>query len=444
MTDGATGELIYHFTPNGDELEDGLELGAEVASDFVKSAAPWRLAAVQRPDAGAPCREAAVQGYLLKAVSPKIDDEMAPVEQAVPMVVVQRTQNMAVEDFISAAGGFSLSPSIARVDVESLDAALPAGSVFLSRKGESRARRRRRVVSLISAHAPYYVAATRHIGDEHWRLTAFLPRQKDRSVTLEPPWRLNGLPDADTNGCRAELELSLNNPEELCRQLLKTSFRGDTASVIKLDNGSVLPREPVTAIFHDRLYFVRQVRFKFFVKAELDEATNRTSNFKASLELVPDPRDVAHVRAPQRDGACLLGQLAEPVEDGDGSRLFAVVPASEDEVKEPQLKALVGWVTLDGEPLRAPLAVGAYERADSAGLRVRWKAGDLVLLSVADGTLPVILGAPRLSRPALKDAEAADMALFGTRVALAEGITVKRGEVVIVVRTTVKGGLDVE
>lgn len=407
-----------------------------------------RLTGLTRGSGGLPVSAAPIHhelDYLLRAESEKLAKEAVAVEQPAAIKVLQRPSNQPVEDFIGMAGQFEIAASTDRLDVTMLDAALPDGVVFLARTGESARRRRDRVLALLSSRTAKYVGASRAIGDEHWRLTAFPETERSRQVTLPEPWALDGLSDTE-GGCRVRLTLRVTRGRNVYAELLRTAKEGETAPAIKLTDNHHLPREPMTVVFGEELLFMRRMALRFFgdALAENPEAEGEV-NLDIVLDLVPDPLTASAARIAAQVSALLLAKLVDPVEAGQNSRLMAVEPAPRDDVEEPALKVLADWATPRGmPPLRAVMAAPAYERSDNAGLQVRWQAGDLVLVSVADGMIPAILGAPRLSRGALSENNAADMAIYGARVNLAERVLIEDELVELKADTKVHGNLDVK
>lgn len=477
VEDGETMHLDYRVMPTSATFKAGLVRGAALGARVDASEPHGRLAAVARGSGSlheSARRDDNELGYLLRAESKELAAEDVAVEQLAGLEVLQRLSEQAAEDFISAAGRFDVSPSTDRLDATILDAALPDGTVFLARMGESARRRRDRVLALLSARTVKYVGASRTIGDKHWRLTAFPETEPGRQVTLAQPWSLDGLSDT-TGGCRLRLALRVTTGPAIYAELLETARQGDAASTIKLTDMHRLPREPMTVVFGEETLFMRRMALRFIGDALGERADEKGDvNLEIVLDLVRDPLALRTVRTPPLASALLLGRLVDPVEAGVGQRLMAVEPAPGDGVEEPALQILTDWATPDGSPLRAVMAAPAYERSDSAGLQVRWKVGDLVLVSVADGLLPVILGAPRLSRAALSEGKAADMAMQGARIVLgahalntapdtiltleqggqaclkaahvelAERVLIKEDQVKITANTTVQGNLDVE
>ncbi|MBB3319942.1 hypothetical protein FHT77_005860 [Rhizobium sp. BK181] len=477
VEDGETARLDYRVVPRGAAFKAALVRGVALHSSVDPDEPHGRLAALAHSSGS--LHESAERdhhglGYLLRAESKELFAESIAVDQLASLEVVQRQSEQAAEDFIGAAGRFEVSPSTDRLDMTMLDAALPDGVVFLARTGESARRRRDRVLALLSARAAKYVGASRAIGDKHWRLTAFPETEMGRQVTLAEPWALEGLSDT-AGGCRLRLSLRVATGRAIYAELLKTSKQGDTAGTIKLTDKHRLPREPMTVVFGKETHFMRRMALRFIGDALDDSPQERGDvNIEIVLDLVPDPAVARPARTLPQVSALLLGRLVDPVEAGAGRRLMAVEPAPGDAFEEPALKALADWATPDGTSLRAVMAANAYERPGGAGLQVRWQAGDLVLVSVADGLLPVILGAPRLSRAALSGSEAVDMAMQGACVALgahapdaepdtmltleqggqvsikavgvnlAKRVVIKEDLVTITTNTTVQGNLDVE
>lgn len=477
VEDGETAHLDYCVLPDSTDFEAALVRGVALRARVDPKEPHGRLTALARDSGGLP--ESAhpryhERGYLLRAENKRLTAEAATVEQIAGIEVLQRPSNQAVEDFIGAAGRFEVSPSSDRLDMTILDNALPEGVVFLGRTGESARRRRDRVLALLSAQATKYVGASRAIGDGHWRLTAFPATEESRQLTLGEPWALDGLSDT-AGGCRLRLALRVTTGRAIYGEMLETAKHGDKAATIELTDKRRLPREPMTVVFNSEILFVRRMALRFIGDA-LDESPNKVGdvNLEIVLDLVPDPMAARQGRTPAQVSALLLGKLVDPVEGGASQRLMAVEPAAADEVNELALKALTDWATPDCKPLRAVMAAPAYERPDSAGLQVRWRAGDLVLVSVVDGLMPMILGAPRLSRAALSGNEAADMAMLGARVALgahaldsapdamltleqgaraeikaasvnlAEKVLIGKDQVLVKTATIIKGNLDVE
>ena len=434
VEDGETARLDYRVAPGGEEFEKKLVRGVALRARVDPLEPHGRLAALAHHGQ---------EGYLLRAESEKLAAEAVAVEQLAGLEVLQRGSDEAAEDFISAAGRFGVWPSSARLEAPMLDAALPDGVVFLAHRGESARRRRDRMLALLSARTTKYVGASRAIGDSDWRLTAFPGTGEGRQVKLAEAWALNGVSDK-AGGCRLRLALRVTTGPEIYAELLKTESADN--AFVELTNEHRLPREPMTVVFGEETLFMRRMSLRFIGDALDDNPDeNGDVNLEIVLDLVPDPLAARAARTPPPVSALLLGSLVEPLKAGAGERLMEVAPAPGDVVEEPALKALADWETPDGmSTLRAVMAAPAYERADSAGLQVRWQDGDLVLVSVADGLLPAILGAPRLSRAALSEGEAADMAMQGARVGLAERVLVEEDGVTIKTKTKVQGDLDVE
>ncbi|MDP5220376.1 hypothetical protein Q5Y75_24620 [Ruegeria sp. 2205SS24-7] len=484
VADGETARLDYRVIPNKRGFEAGLLRGTALSSGIDPEEPISRLTALVRGDRGLDRYFAALTesdlcevrtdglGYCLRAEGTHLSAEAAAVEQSAPLEVLQRANSQAVEEFLARAGRLELAPSTGRLDPAMLGAALPEGVVFLSRAGESASRRRKRVLGLLAARSTCYVAASRAIGDAHWRLTAFPQTEPDRQLQIGTPWVLDGFADTP-EGCQLSLALRVVDGRRIYSELIKTAAQGNTPSTVALTEKLQLPREPMTIVFEGESLFLRRLTVRFFHDALAEDPPERGAvNFQATLELVPDP--LAKRTLPPLEEALLLGRLVEPIEAGAGQRLMRVEPASRDAVVEPALQALVDWATPDAAKLSAVTCATAFERPDEAGLQVRWKAGDLVLISVADGRVPAILGAPRLARPALSDALAADMALLGGRIELAarapeakpdtvltleqggratlratevniaDRVTITQNEVKVTTDTKIAGNLDVE
>lgn len=452
VADGETACVDYRVIPNDRDFEAGLLRGAGLRANIDPEQPLGRLAALVRGDRGLDRYFAALAksdlggikngglGYCLRAEGPHLAAEAAAVDQSAPLEVLQRAEAQAVEDFIARAGSMEISPSTGRLDPAMLDAALPEGVVFLSRAGQSARRRRERLLGLLATRATCYVAASRAIGDAHWRLTAFPQTETDRQLQIGTPWTLDGLADTP-GGCRVRLALRVTEGRRIYGELIKTAAQSDTPSTVALTEEHQLPREPMTIVFEGESLFLRRLAVRFFHDALAESPLVRGPvNFEATLDLVPEPMAIRTL--PPQDGALLLGQLVEPIEAGAGQRLMTVKPASRDAVVEPALQALVDWATPGAANLSAVACAPAFERPDGAGLQVRWQAGDLVVISVADGRVPAILGAPRLARPALSDAMAADMALWGGRIGLAAHAPGSEPDTVLTLeqggRTTIK------
>lgn len=422
IQDDETTQLDYRVLPNSASFDTKLVRGVPLRSSVDPDKPHGLLAAVARGGSGS-LRDSAKPeqhglGYLLRAESKHIAVEARAIEQPARLEVVQRFSNQAVEDFIGAAGKFDVAPSSDRVDVTLLGDALPDGVVFLGLRGDSARRRRERLLALLSTRTEKYIGASRAIGDRHWRLTAFPESKPGRQVRLGNPWALDGLSHWP-GGCQLRLRARVTTGRAIYAALLETKEQGDTAATLKLTDELVLPREPMTVVFDKDILFMRRMELRFTGDSlEMSPNQNGDVNLDIVLELVPDPLAARLDRSPPPVSARLLGRLAEPVEPGKGKRLMSVEPAPGDAFEEPALKALTEWATNDGKPLRAVMAAPAYERPGSAGLQIRWKVGDDVLVSVADGLLPEIIGPPRLSRAALTGVDAADMAMQGARVAV--------------------------
>ncbi|MCS3479382.1 hypothetical protein M2212_006228 [Bradyrhizobium elkanii] len=285
-----------------------------------------------------------------------------------------------------------------------IEAAIPVGGCVVTWSGESSALRSARGVAALAKGSGVVIGAARGMADETWRVVTYNPSDTGEMV-LELPadvWWLSSGNDAPDEGFSLFSELSVDAQWELLERLLKSDN-----PTLEAGGGLSIPLLPMTVRHGERASFVSQIVTTF----DLTRVTGRI-NTRFDLRIVPDPK---HQLAITMTAACqpilVLGHVAGP---GKHDRLVAIEPVTEGVAAEPT--GLPVWQSGDGQPLEAVQPIPGYVREKQSALYSRWSKGDLVLVSLTEGNIPVLLGAPRKRMDIYETDNGPDVVLHGTRL----------------------------
>ncbi len=302
-----------------------------------------------------------------------------------------------------------------RENMADIDKSIPFGACVLSFAGETTAATCARAVAAIVAGSNTAMGQARALEDKKWRLLSF--NRLDKAA----PHHLLALGDGANWGLEvAESTTGLADCTVLASAHLDTHWTAfqkllkSESATVELAEGVVVPTLPMSVAWAGESFFAAEISV-FFRNSGDQRASEQQTNVEVRMKLVREPRPAqSRVAAVSEKGALiLLGKVQGKPAPEDAVRLLEVIPAARDDAEGDELAALINWRSSDGLPLQVLQPAPGYARKDRSAFYARWTAGDLILVQVAPGTIPIGLGAPRRHVAEFEQDGAAELALRG-------------------------------
>lgn len=364
-----------------------------------------------------------------------------------------------------------------RENIDDISVSIPVGACVLSFAGETPAATSGRAVAAIIAGSNTAMGQARALRDERWRLLSFNRLDDDapgrvHALGQDVAWMLDDSePSAGVADCSVGASRYI---EDQWAAFEKLHTSADATA--ELAEAFVAPTLPMSVSWSGESFFAAEISVLFrhpgrtIVAGEGGEQTN----VEIRMKLVREPRPargwVAAAAEPR--SLILLGRVQGKPDPDDAVRLLEVVPAAPEDAEGIELTALTGWRSGDDLPLQVVQPAPGYAREDTSAFYARWTAGDLILVQVTPGAIPIGLGAPRRHVAEFEQDGAPEVALRGkgilqraegatrssmllqpngeaaiiapNRLALAEAVSITPDLVSIERKTRVIGELDVD
>ncbi|EEF62995.1 hypothetical protein [Pedosphaera parvula] len=297
------------------------------------------------------------------------------------------------------------------------DGAWPRGACLMLPVGESPCATEQRLIGWLGERLPTLAGvAAEMLNDasrqDRWRFRFHLPNEKSENLVLPlaGSWSLDAR-EGPEDGCILKQSLGQLIDADLnllMGQLLDTQGRN-----IALPRGASFPKRPISVRLANggATAFCREIEIKIANE-------NNQWNCTVRLMLVDDPRAQrpAHAPLPPR---ILLAECAQ-VPAKQNERLFGLKPPAAGALKnlEAELTEAANWSMKPADALlKAARVVPGFVRENEVALYTRLRVGDLVLVQIVDGALPVIVGALHERRNQWEEGDSsADIACAATQI----------------------------
>lgn len=402
------------------------------------------------------------------------DREQDPASTPASVLVHQRRRGESLAIFLDRLAAPRRFQEVGdRESVEDVDGAIPVGACVASFAGETVAATSARALAAIVAGSNTAMGQARALADTAWRLLTFNRLDDARTdhvyaLSDDIDWRLD---ESGPDTGLADCVVLANADIEPQWPALEALFNSDSA-MVEIAPGLAVPTLPMSVSWAGESFFAAEV--SVFFRSPGDNVKLAQTNVDIRMKLVREPRPAraGAATAPRQGTLLLLGRVRGKPAPEDAVRLLEVEPAAPEDAEGQELAALVDWRSGDGQPLQVIQPAPGYARRNTSAFYARWTAGDLILVEVTPGSLPIGLGAPRRHVPEFEQAGAAELALRGkgilhrtdgesqsalmlhpdgnasiaapSSLALAEGVTVTPDLVSVARNTRVSGNLDVD
>lgn len=341
--------------------------------------------------------------------------------------VHQRSEGEAVEAFLNRwLAPRSVASNGEDGEMADLDCVVPVGSCLVQTPGSGILDRWIRGRAVVAAQSPSFVGWSRLLGRER-RGRFHAPDEANanwRVVLKSERWELRGgaaegvatkLPEsgglAETGGEPfLELQGTFSLDEAAVERLLPGMAEGQRFEVA---TGEEIPLLPITVRWMERWMFCRRLALRLRFDAPLDEP-----NLSVCLTLDPS-RPVARPSGGTPMVHRWIGRFERWLADGQG---VEVGPATDDQRRALGFGGGGAWQVVGGEGgaalLRARVLSPGFVREHYSAHYARFEPGDVLLLEVADGEVPLVLGALQIRREAFESASGPAQVLSGSTVVL--------------------------
>jgi hypothetical protein len=277
----------------------------------------------------------------------------------------------------------------APLDIE--NQGLPPGCCLVIPPGEDGTNLEQQVATLLGQRVPEFIGvATGPLLDGQargpCRMRFYLPSATDPNhlLSLGSGWQIAAL---DGRSDFRIMRRFAGLDEEAVQKITKQCFDPDCRR-IEVEGKPVFPRLPMSISIEGQCYFCREIEFAF-------EHDNKSELWDLTVYLTAtdDPwgcRSLSRYVPP----CLILGEIVDSPSK-EGAHLFRVRPPNghKSDSIEPELRDHMDWQMIPSDaPLIAARAVPGFVRPHEVAFYTRLREGDLVLIRIADGALPIILG----------------------------------------------------
>ena len=355
------------------------------------------------------------RGLAIRAGLDNVGEE-DPATMPAALVVHQRRRSESLMIFMDRLSAPRQFLEIGERDsAADLEKSIPVGACVLSFAGETAGATSARAIAAIMAGSNTAMGQSRALKDEKWRLLSFNrldDAAPDHVLSLDDQadWRLDvGDPASGSAECVILLTANIEAQWEAFAALFTSA-----SATVEVAIGVKVPTLPMSVAWAGQSFFAAEISV-FFRSQGYEAANERQTNVEVRMKLVRDPRSAhAHADLGSHKGPLiLLGRVQGKPAPEDGVRLLEVIPAAPADAEGRELAALADWRSSDDLPLQVVQPVPGYARKDRSAFYARWTAGDLILVQVAPGAIPVGLGAPRRYVAEFEQDGAAELVLRG-------------------------------
>lgn len=335
--------------------------------------------------------------------------------------VAQRAADETVADFVNRLGlEAAFSPPGGEEGPEGLfEDAIPVGSCVILEPGQDAPTLGARLFGRLAHRRPAISGWFQGVNDPSRRWCTHHAGTGDinRYVELdEQKWNLvapGDLAAGPEDACFLHL-IDHRAPEDVFAELAVK----EAPTPARMAFGEVdVPLVPTTIRIRGQDSFAFRVRLTLLV----DSKGRADHNIEVRLLLRASTAGLSASPIPETT-RLLLGRFVSWQADGGRERILAVEPAQVGDVTEAELRPLADWEFAPGgggpPHLLAPLVAPGFVREAHSAFYSAWGPGDLLLVSIAEGQLPVALGALHRVRTAIAGNGGLEVALMGTRVRL--------------------------
>lgn len=391
--------LVYLHGLNEGSLREVSPMESVIIGDSEGNTRSLKLVALARATDG--------QTALRVGIPEKVEQAPQGVDKLGSITVHQRRRHQSLTTLLAQVAAPRAHAEVRRgMASADIEGAIVPGGCIVTWSGESSLMRSARAVAAMARGSRVVVGEARALEDEAWRIVTFNPGDVDKNMILDLPtnhWSLAvGLGEL-CNGLSLQAESVVEEQWHLLESLLKSS-----TSTHEVADGLSIPVLPMTVRSNDKALFSSEIITSF-------ELTRKAGliNTRFELRVTPDPKHEIRAAALNLQPITVLGRIVGP---GAHAQLVAIEPATSSQRVAEELSLLPAWQSGDGEPLEAVQPVPGYVRENQAALYSRWQRGDLVLVSLSEGNVPIMLGAPRQRIDIYETDTGPDVVLHGKRL----------------------------